>query len=304
LTTLREEAKARNATLICSLHQVELALSHFPRIVALRDGRIAFDLPREQVTPQMIAALYQGRPAASPAPATTRWRSNSAWVPVMTAALDSRRDPALRGRLLAILAALVVLWPTLVVTEFKPWILLDEQSLSATGRFLADFLVPRTAQFLDMLLRETWNTVAIATAGLTLALLGAIPATLIINEQLSISMLGTGRMRLVARAVRQLVRWLLVLLRSVPNWCGRCCSCASSAWGRPPACWPSPSPTAACWARSTPKSSNPPTPTPATRCWPAAPAAAGAVVRRCRKRRRNSCPTPSTAGSARSAARW
>jgi phosphonate transport system ATP-binding protein len=29
LTTLREEAKARNATLICSLHQVELALSHF-----------------------------------------------------------------------------------------------------------------------------------------------------------------------------------------------------------------------------------------------------------------------------------
>jgi phosphonate transport system permease protein len=87
----------------------------------------------------------------------------------MTAALDIRRDPALRGRLLAILAALVVLWPTLVVTEFKPWILLDEQSLSATGRFLADFLVPaHSAEFLDMLLRETWNTVAIATAGLRL----------------------------------------------------------------------------------------------------------------------------------------
>lgn len=67
LTTLREEARARNATLVCSLHQVELALSHFPRIVALRDGRIEFDLPREQVTPQMIAALYAGeQPAASP----------------------------------------------------------------------------------------------------------------------------------------------------------------------------------------------------------------------------------------------
>nr|WP_315254872.1 ATP-binding cassette domain-containing protein [uncultured Duganella sp.] len=60
LTTLREEARARNATLICSLHQVDLALSHFPRIVALRNGRVEFDLPREQVTPQMIAALYQG----------------------------------------------------------------------------------------------------------------------------------------------------------------------------------------------------------------------------------------------------
>ncbi|MYM23909.1 ABC transporter permease subunit [Duganella sp. FT135W] len=133
-------------------------------------------------------------------------------------AASFHRDPALRGRMLAILAALVVLWPTLVLTEFKPWILLDEQSLSATGRFLADFLVPaHSAEFLDMLLRETWNTVAIATAGLTLALLGAIPATLIINEQLSISMLGTGRMRFIARAVRQVVRWLLVLLRSVPE---------------------------------------------------------------------------------------
>lgn len=68
LTTLREEARARNATLICSLHQVDLALGHFQRIVALRDGRIAFDLPRDQVTPQMIATLYQGEqpPAASP----------------------------------------------------------------------------------------------------------------------------------------------------------------------------------------------------------------------------------------------
>jgi phosphonate transport system permease protein len=128
------------------------------------------------------------------------------------------RDPALRGRIVAVIAALVVLWPTLVLSEFKPWILLDEQSLTATGRFLADFLVPaHSAEFLEMLARETWNTVAIATAGLALALLGAIPATLVINEQLSVSALGTGRMRPLARAVRQAVRWLLVLLRSVPE---------------------------------------------------------------------------------------
>ena len=68
LATLRQEATARNATLICSLHQVDLALSHFPRIVALKDGRIVFDLPREQVTPEMVAALYQGEPAAHSAP--------------------------------------------------------------------------------------------------------------------------------------------------------------------------------------------------------------------------------------------
>jgi phosphonate transport system permease protein len=131
---------------------------------------------------------------------------------------DRHPDPAWRGRLIACAVAVIVLWPTMVVSEFKPWILFDWQSLAATGRFLADFLVPaHSAEFLEMLLRETWQTVAIATAGLALALLGAIPATLIINEQLSISALGTGRMRPVAALVRQIMRWLLVLLRSVPE---------------------------------------------------------------------------------------
>ena len=64
LAALRQEARERNATLVCSLHQVDLALAHFARIVALKDGRIVFDLPREQVTPEMIATLYQGEQAA------------------------------------------------------------------------------------------------------------------------------------------------------------------------------------------------------------------------------------------------
>jgi len=69
LATLRQEAANRKAALICTLHQVDLALAHFPRIVALKDGRIAFDLPRAQVTPEMIATLYQGEsPDSAPAP--------------------------------------------------------------------------------------------------------------------------------------------------------------------------------------------------------------------------------------------
>ncbi|MDX8386332.1 MAG: ATP-binding cassette domain-containing protein [Gallionella sp.] len=59
LTTLQQEAQERNATLVCSLHQVELALAHFPRIVGLRQGRIMFDVPRTEVTPEMITALYR-----------------------------------------------------------------------------------------------------------------------------------------------------------------------------------------------------------------------------------------------------
>jgi phosphonate transport system permease protein len=127
-------------------------------------------------------------------------------------------DPAWRARVFAALACLVLLWPALVYSEFKPWILFDLKSLRATGGFLNDFLTPANEpEFLIRVLQQTWQTVAIATAGLTLALLGAIPATLIITERLSISRLGTGRMRLPAAVLRQLVRWLLIVLRSVPE---------------------------------------------------------------------------------------
>jgi phosphonate transport system ATP-binding protein len=59
LAVLQQEATTRNATLVCSLHQAELALSHFPRIVGLRNGRIVFDAARTAVTEAMVAALYQ-----------------------------------------------------------------------------------------------------------------------------------------------------------------------------------------------------------------------------------------------------
>jgi len=127
-------------------------------------------------------------------------------------------DPAWRGRVTLTVLALIVLWPMIVTSEFHPSILFDWQSLSATGRFLTDFLPPaHSPEFLMLLLRETWQTVAIATAGLALALLGAIPATLIVTERLSVSRLGTGRIALLPRLVRQAVRWLLILLRSVPE---------------------------------------------------------------------------------------
>ncbi|MBR7792628.1 ATP-binding cassette domain-containing protein [Undibacterium sp. FT147W] len=57
LATLQQEARERNATLICSLHQVELARSHFSRIIGLRDGKILFD--SKHVSAQMIADLYK-----------------------------------------------------------------------------------------------------------------------------------------------------------------------------------------------------------------------------------------------------
>jgi phosphonate transport system ATP-binding protein len=53
-------------TLICTLHDVELALALFPRVIALRGGRIAFDAPSAEVSRAALAELYRGAPAAEP----------------------------------------------------------------------------------------------------------------------------------------------------------------------------------------------------------------------------------------------
>lgn len=56
--TLVNEAEARQATLVASLHAVDLALSCFPRIIGLRDGRVAFDLPAAEVSESLLRELY------------------------------------------------------------------------------------------------------------------------------------------------------------------------------------------------------------------------------------------------------
>jgi phosphonate transport system ATP-binding protein len=61
IDVLQQEAARRNASMVCSLHQVELARALFPRIVGLRHGRIIFDAPSARVSDRMIADLYQQR---------------------------------------------------------------------------------------------------------------------------------------------------------------------------------------------------------------------------------------------------
>ncbi|KGH30509.1 phosphonate ABC transporter ATP-binding protein [Comamonas testosteroni] len=66
---LVREAAARQATLVASLHAVDLALANFARIVGVRDGRLAFDLPAAQVSDAQLQALYahaDGSPADLP----------------------------------------------------------------------------------------------------------------------------------------------------------------------------------------------------------------------------------------------
>jgi phosphonate transport system ATP-binding protein len=58
LEVLRRSASERGATLVCTLHQVERALAAFPRIIGLRDGQVAFDLPASEVSRERLHALY------------------------------------------------------------------------------------------------------------------------------------------------------------------------------------------------------------------------------------------------------
>lgn len=55
---LMADATARGATLVASLHAVDLALSCFPRIVGIAGGRIAFDLPAAAVDDALLHELY------------------------------------------------------------------------------------------------------------------------------------------------------------------------------------------------------------------------------------------------------
>jgi phosphonate transport system permease protein len=129
----------------------------------------------------------------------------------------SQRDPAWLGRVFWFGAGLLLIWPLLTATEFKPGSLFEARSMEATGRFVSAFFPPALSlDFLLSVARETWRTVAIATAGMSLALVLALPLTLLSTRALSVSALR-GRMSAVPFCVRQALRALLIVLRSVPE---------------------------------------------------------------------------------------
>lgn len=79
---LNREAVTRGATLVASLHAVDLALHWFPRVIGIRGGEVAFDLPPVKISDSMLRELYasesevvptqDNRPLAVPAPGVRR----------------------------------------------------------------------------------------------------------------------------------------------------------------------------------------------------------------------------------------
>jgi len=54
------QSRDTGATLVASLHAVDLALKWFPRVVGMRDGVVSFDARASAVTPRMLHELYAG----------------------------------------------------------------------------------------------------------------------------------------------------------------------------------------------------------------------------------------------------
>lgn len=65
LRLLSELAAQRGVTLIASLHTVELALRHFPRIIGLRAGQVLFDRPAQEVSRADLDQLYDNQQLSS-----------------------------------------------------------------------------------------------------------------------------------------------------------------------------------------------------------------------------------------------
>ncbi len=126
------------------------------------------------------------------------------------------RDPAARSRLWGAVVAVVVLWPLFDGAGVSVSALFDADNLRVIGGFLANFLPPDTsAEFAAYLWQATLETLAIATLGLLLAFVLAVPlsylATSAVRERVSQNPVARAVMT-VLRGIPELV-WALVFVR-------------------------------------------------------------------------------------------
>ncbi|WP_131108740.1 ABC transporter permease [Pseudomonas sp. Sample_10] len=129
------------------------------------------------------------------------------------------RDPAARPRLLLTLSVIALLWPGIHFSELDLSVLVASDSQSEMGRFVSAFWPPAHGEeFFQLLLQATLQTLAIATAGMALALMLAVPASLLASRALSLSAASrAGRPDSWGQWLRWPVRGLLIFLRSVPE---------------------------------------------------------------------------------------
>lgn len=128
------------------------------------------------------------------------------------------RDPAALPRFVLIVIFLLLLWPGFTLTEFDLGVLFDPRNRQTIGKFLATFFpLELSADFLRLIFKSTLETLAIATAGMTIALAIALPLSLMVTRSLSISRIGPGPGRWSGRVLRTSARLVLMFFRSIPE---------------------------------------------------------------------------------------
>ncbi|MEK7863181.1 MAG: ABC transporter permease, partial [Chloroflexota bacterium] len=128
------------------------------------------------------------------------------------------RDPALGPRLGLLVAAAIVLWPAFELAEIDPAKLTDAGNLAVMQRFLGTFFpLALGEEFLGLVLRSALETLALATAGIALAIAAAIPMAMMVAESLSVSRVGPAPGAWRGTALRAPVRGLLIFMRSIPE---------------------------------------------------------------------------------------
>ncbi|MBN3005103.1 phosphonate ABC transporter, permease protein PhnE [Chromobacterium alkanivorans] len=128
------------------------------------------------------------------------------------------RDPAARARLGWLLLTLALLLPTLPLTQFTLGTLLNGDTWLGLARFAAGFLPPaHDGDFLREVAKETATTLAVASAGLLLAMLLGAPLAFATSRALDDHQLTAARPSRAALAAQSLLRGLMVWLRGVPD---------------------------------------------------------------------------------------
>lgn len=128
------------------------------------------------------------------------------------------RDPAALRRFLVTCVAVAILWQMMQLAQFDVLALFEDRNLKVFANFLVQFFPPNLqVSFLMMVLKATIQTLAMATAGIALALLIAVPLGLIITYSLSISRIGPASGHQFAKLGRYLARMLMLFLRGIPE---------------------------------------------------------------------------------------
>jgi len=126
------------------------------------------------------------------------------------------KDPQAINRLSLSLLCVLLAWPLLKAVEFNAFALFDLANVNVMAGFLSAFFPPQTGvEFLSALFKATLETLAIASSGMLLAMLIAVPlayqVTRVCRTHHGLQLLPRGLLT-VLRGIPELV-WALLFVR-------------------------------------------------------------------------------------------